>query len=341
VSDNVGGPLVSIGVPTYNRARTLRRTLTSALAQTHRSIELVVSDQASSDGTEELCRELAERDERLRYLRQPTNAGGSTANFNLLGRELRGPYAMLLADDDWLDEDYVERCLALLTQRPDVAVAYGRARYFDGERQVADGIRHDHLDDDPAARALAYFRSVDDNGVMYGLMRGEVLRAALPMPNALGNDWLLTGRAAAAGKIVTLDDVHVDRAVGGTSANVEKIARTFAIPAWLARLPHVAIAWQVLADVGWRSPAYAALPRRTRATTALRCTLAAIHWRSLAYHALGPAIARAGRLPGLHWAPRALTRVRSRFGADGVLSEPPADTQAACEPVGTRAAKRR
>jgi GT2 family glycosyltransferase len=322
VTDGADGPLVSIGVPTYNRAPTLRRALESALAQTHRAIELVVSDQASGDGTEALCRELAARDARVRYLRQPSNDGGSTANFNLIARQLRGPYAMLLADDDWLDPRYVERCLAVLRARPELAVAYGRARYFDGERHVADGVRHDHLQPDPAARAIAYFRTVDDNGVMYGLMRGEVLRAALPMPNALGNDWLLSGRAAALGGIVTLDDVHVDRAVGGTSASVEKIARTFAIPTWLARLPHLAIAWQVLADVGWRSPAYAALPRTRRWAAAARCALGAIHWRSLAYHAVGPALARAGRLPGLRWVERALTAARRRFGGDGVLSEP-------------------
>ena len=300
--------LVSIGIPTHERVVTLERTLHSALAQTHRTLEVVVSDQASTDGTEALVRELAAGDARIRYLRHATNDGGSTANFNLLGRELRGAYAMLLADDDWLDPGYVARCLALLRSDPSCAVAYGRARYFDGDRQVAVGVLHDHRQEVPAARVRAYFRTVDDNGVMYGLMRGDVLRAALPMPNALGT-------------VVTVDDVHVDRAVGGTSASTEKIARTFGVSRLQARVPHLAIAWQVLADVGWRSPAFAQLPRRR--STALAAALAAIHWRSLAHHALAPAIDAAARVPGLGWLAGLYASARRRWGGDGTLSTPP------------------
>jgi SAM-dependent methyltransferase len=312
---------VSIGVPTRERAETLERTLRSALAQTHRRIEVVISDQASTDGTEALCRALAARDDRVRYLRHASNHGGSTANFNLLGRELRGECAMLLADDDWLDADYVERCLAVLRADPGCAVAYGRARYFDSDRHVADGVVHEHRAADPAARVHAYFRTVDDNGVMYGLMRGEVLRAALPMPNALGNDWLLMGRAAAMGAIATIEDVHVNRAVGGTSASTERIARTFGVSRLQARLPHLAIAGQVLADVGWRSDAFAQLPRRRRVALAAAC--GTIHWRSLAHHALSPAIAGLVRVPGLRWLERAQAAARRRWGGDGTLSIAP------------------
>ncbi|MDO8184060.1 glycosyltransferase family A protein [Conexibacter sp. JD483] len=315
-------PLVSIAVPTYNRAETLARTLDTALGQTHRAIELIVSDQASGDGTEQLCRRLAAADGRLRYLRQPTNAGGSTANFNLLAAELSGAYAMLLADDDWLQPDYVERCLALLQAQPELAVAYGRARYFDGDREVAAGLRHDHLDARPAARVVDYFRRVDDNGVMYGLMRGDALRAALPMPNALGNDWLLMGRVAMHGAIATTDTTHVDRAVGGTSASVDKIVATFGVSRLQARLPQLTIAWQVLADVGWRSPAFAPLGRPARLRAAVAAALGSIRWRALAYHAVAPAIDRAGRLPGLRWTGSALGAARGRWGGAGVLSEP-------------------
>ncbi|HZV72227.1 MAG TPA: glycosyltransferase [Conexibacter sp.] len=313
--------LVSIGIPTHMRAATLERTLRSALAQTHRALELVVSDQASSDGTEELCRALAAEDGRIRYLRHATSAGGSTANFNLLGRELRGDWAMLLADDDWLDPDYVARCLAVLQADPGCAVAYGRARYFDGDRRVADGVVHEHREQAPDARVRAYFRTVDDNGVMYGLMRGDALRGALPMPNALGNDWLLMGRVAATGTIVTLDDVHVNRAVGGTSASTEQIARAFGVSQLQARLPHLTIAWQVLADVGWRSAAFASLPARRR--TALAAARSTIHWRSLAHHALAPVVASAARVPGLGWLARAQAGARRRWGGDGTLSTPP------------------
>ncbi len=323
--------LVGVGIPTHERYETLERALRSALAQTHRRIEIVVSDQASGDGTEQLVRRLASEDQRIRYLRHPTTAGGSTANFNLLGRELRGEYAMLLADDDWLEPDYVERCLAVLRADPALAVAYGRARYFDGERLVAAGVIHEHRERDPTARVRGYLRSVDDNGVMYGLMRGDALRSALPMPNALGNDWLLMARVAATGAIATVEDVHVNRAIGGTSASTEKIARTFGVSRLQARLPQLAIAWQVLADVGWRSSAFAALPARRR--VALGAARDTIHWRSLGHHALGPAIDAAARVPGLRWLARAHAAARRRWGGDGTLSfAPEGDDEPAATP---------
>jgi hypothetical protein len=155
-------------------------------------------------------------------------------------------------------------------------------------------------------------------------MRGEVLRAALPMPNTLGNDWLLMGRAAALGTVVTVDDVHVNRAVGGTSASAEKIALTFGVSRAQARLPHLTIAWHVLADVGWRSPVFAQLPARRR--VALAAARGAIHWRSLAHHALMPAIATAARVPGLRWVGRLYASLRRRWGGDGTLSTPPGDS---------------
>lgn len=322
-----GEPLVSIGIPTFERAATLEHAVRSVLVQTHRALELIVSDQASGDGTEELMRRLAADDARVRYLRHATNEGGSTANFNLLAHELQGSFAMLLADDDWLDPSYIERCVAQLQSDPRCAVAYGRARYFDGERHVADGVVHNHCEEAPAARVRAYFRTVDDNGVMYGLMRGDVLRAALPMPNALGNDWLLMGRAATMGTVVTLADVHVNRAVGGTSASTEKIARTFGVSRIQARLPHLAIACQVLADVGWRSPAFAEMPGRRRAAVA--AARSTVHWRSLAHHALGPAIERVARVPALGWLARAHTAARRRWGGDGVLTETVGDAHPA------------
>ncbi len=315
-------PLVTIAIPTYERAATLERTLRSACAQTHRALDIVVSDQASRDGTQRLVRRMAGEDRRIRYLRHASNAGGSTANFNALGQQLRGDFAMLLADDDWLDPGYVERCLALLLTDPGRAVVYGRARYFDGDHHVADGVVHDHAQATTDARVRAYFRTVDDNGVMYGLMRAETLRRALPMPNAIGNDWLLMGRAAATGAVVTVVDVHVNRAVGGTSASAEKIARTFGVSRAQARLPQLTIAWHVLADVGWRCPVFDRLRHRHR--TALAAAWSAVDWRALAHHALAPAIEHAVRVRGLGWIGRLHAAARQRWGGHGVLSTPPA-----------------
>ena len=82
-------PLVGIGVPTYNRCERLERAIESVLAQTHAELELTISDNGSTDGTEKLCRRITLRDPCVSYVRHPTNRG-STENFNYVFRALRG-----------------------------------------------------------------------------------------------------------------------------------------------------------------------------------------------------------------------------------------------------------
>src|SRR4029077_414095 len=81
---NPGGPpLVSILIPTYNRVEKLKVALDSALAQTHRPIEILVSDNASSDATQSVCTEYAMANALVRYNRQPQNLG-APKNFEWL-----------------------------------------------------------------------------------------------------------------------------------------------------------------------------------------------------------------------------------------------------------------
>ena len=132
-----GPPLVSIGIPTYNRSESLRRAIQSALAQDHPALEVVVSDDASTDGTEAVLRDMASGEPRLRCLRQPRNVGHAL-NFQTVLDAARGEYFMWLTDDDWLDPSYVSHCLAELTQNPDHALVCGLARYHSNGSHVVD-----------------------------------------------------------------------------------------------------------------------------------------------------------------------------------------------------------
>lgn len=106
---NASLPLVSIGVPTYNRAASfLRPALESALAQRYPALEILVGDNASADDTPKLVGGL--RDSRLRYLRHSVNIGPNR-NYNFLLEKARGDYFLLLHDDDALDADFVEACM--------------------------------------------------------------------------------------------------------------------------------------------------------------------------------------------------------------------------------------
>lgn len=106
-------PQVSIGMPVYNGVPFIREALDSLLAQTFTDFELIISDNASTDGTEAICREYAAKDARIRYVRQSENRGAA-ANFQFVLDEAVGEYFMWAAADDvWLPK-FIETCVNLL-----------------------------------------------------------------------------------------------------------------------------------------------------------------------------------------------------------------------------------
>jgi hypothetical protein len=290
-------PLVSIGLPTYNRAASLDRAIASALSQTHAELELVVSDNASTDATEAVCRRWASSDARVRYVRQTSNVG-MVANFNAVIGELRGEYALLLADDDWLDADYVEACLAELLAHPDHALVAGRSRLHDGGVAIGFGQLVDLPQEDAGVRVRHFLRTVQDNSIFYGLTRTRALQDAAPMHRVLGGDWLLVAGIAFTGKVRTIAATHVNRAKGGTSTSVRNVLAVLGI----TRPLDVAFPWLVLcavafADMAWRSRAYASLTAGARLAFALRTAPSAIHWKGQAWQAIGPPMLALRRRP--------------------------------------------
>ena len=127
-------PLVTIGLPTYNRASGyLKTTLHSALSQTYPNLEIVVSDNCSPDGTEALVRGAG--DPRVRYFKQTKNVGeNNNANFCL--EQAQGAYFLLLHDDDVIDEDFVEACLDAVNGDTTVGLIRTGTRMIDGDGVV-------------------------------------------------------------------------------------------------------------------------------------------------------------------------------------------------------------
>jgi glycosyltransferase involved in cell wall biosynthesis len=287
-------PLVSIGIPTYQRARSLARALASARAQSYPNLEIVISDNASEDDTAAICRAAVEHDDRVTYLRSDRNVG-PTANFNKLFAACRGEFVLMLADDDRLEPGYVDACVARLRSSPELSLVAGRARYLHGEQPVSDGQWHRHLEPTPEGRVLAYLSTVTDNGVFYGVVRGDALRRAGPMPNVLGNDWLHVARIAAQGGLEMIDTVRIERELGGTSVDVQSILATFGRGGWQGRIPQLVIAWEILRDVAAGGPAYAAIPARRRIRLAIRVSWASVDWSDLAWHLLTPTVAHLAR----------------------------------------------
>lgn len=127
--ENSRTTLVTIGIPTYNRAAGfLHDALSSAVQQTHKNIEIIVSDNASTDDTESLV--LGFNDPRIRYIKHAKNIGANN-NFNCCVEEATGRYFVMLHDDDCLDEDFIEVCLQALPSGKDVGVVFTGTRIID------------------------------------------------------------------------------------------------------------------------------------------------------------------------------------------------------------------
>src|SRR5436190_1284392 len=112
-------PFLTIVIPTYRRAGLLKRCLESALASATPEVEVLVSDNASPDDTQDILRSFS--DPRLRHWRNPQNVG---AERNILGlwRAARGRWIFCLTDDDYLLAGALDRIIAILESNPDVGV---------------------------------------------------------------------------------------------------------------------------------------------------------------------------------------------------------------------------
>lgn len=122
-------PLISIGIPTYNRADIfLRQALNSALSQTYPNIEIIVSDNCSTDNTEEIVKSY--NDPRIRYFKQKVNIG-SVPNSNFCLEQAMGDYYMLHHDDDLLDPDMIETCMKAVNYSTDAGIIRSGTRVID------------------------------------------------------------------------------------------------------------------------------------------------------------------------------------------------------------------
>jgi glycosyltransferase involved in cell wall biosynthesis len=196
-------PRAAVGMPVYNLEATVGRAIESVLAQTFDDFELVVSDNASTDGTEAICRQYAARDARIRYTRHPALISGFE-NFRFVLEAARAPYFMWLPADDYVQPRLLEQAVAVLDARPDVVCAAPSAEFLeaDGRRWPAQGsfpllgsVR------DNLCRFLA---DPSDNSRFYGLYRRAAVQRVLPGDAYYGFDWVVAAGTLLHGRHVEL-----------------------------------------------------------------------------------------------------------------------------------------
>jgi glycosyltransferase involved in cell wall biosynthesis len=122
-------PLISIGLPTFNRKLFLQKTVSMLLNQTYSNLELIISDNASIDGTDKLCKRLAQKDKRIRFFRQKSNVG-MYKNFNFVLQKARGKYFLWTTDDDVWKPDYISELYRLIESYQKASVAVSNYTLF-------------------------------------------------------------------------------------------------------------------------------------------------------------------------------------------------------------------
>lgn len=282
---------LTVLLPTYNRAGSLPRTIESVLAQTRSDFELLISDNASEDNTEAVCRQYVQRDARVRYFRQPRNLG-PIGNFNWLLAQPETEFVLMLADDDWLDADYLACCLAIIERDPALSIVTGATRYFEGDGYPDLVLNTNLTHPSGGRRVLRYLRHSWSSAAFYGLLRNSMVKDALPIPNVMGADWLFVSALSFSGRVLTTTDTHLNRTRGGTSANFQRIAEVSMLSSRAARNPHLAIAFNQFRDIAFSSASYVRLGRTRRFVLGLAGAGAIVagHPLDVVWDALGPFI---------------------------------------------------
>lgn len=249
-------------MPVSNEGRFLRASLDALVAQGHPNLELILSDNASSDDTGSIAREYAERFEWIRYHRFDEDQG-VMANFRFVLDEARGEYFMWAAGHDLWSSDYIEGCVAALEGRPEAVLAFGSSRWIDDVGEPLE--RWTGWSDTRAMEVVArYFTVLWGNmHPIYGVMRTAALRRC-PLVNAVGADLVVLAGLALKGEFLhVVDALWSRREFRAEASYADKLKRyrraEFAMARSLfsklfplARLPLELIKGVVGADLPWK-----------------------------------------------------------------------------------------
>lgn len=205
-------PRVSIGLPVYNGERFVGEAISSILAQDFEDIELVVSDNCSTDATPDICSDFAAADSRVKFIRQPENLGAAK-NYNVVFAESSGDFFKWAAHDDAIRPGFVSACLDRFDQeasqgrRP--AVVYPGSVFIDetGAEMDTDSARMHTLSRWPAVRVFHALQTLNLAAPVFGIMPRTMLEKTRLIDSFVSSDYVLLVEIAMLGTIVQIDDI--------------------------------------------------------------------------------------------------------------------------------------
>jgi len=175
---------VSIGLPVYNGEAFVHRALGALLAQDYGNFELIISDNASTDGTWDICHEYAAMDSRIRLYRNDTNLG-FIANFGIVLDHARAPYFMWAGVDDYWAPGLIGALVNELDSHPEAGLALSAIQ---GVREDGTPLFTCRFQGREDPNRMSYYRLYKEMNIwtfyhfyIYGLFRTSLLKAAFPL----------------------------------------------------------------------------------------------------------------------------------------------------------------
>ncbi|RCJ31082.1 glycosyl transferase [Nostoc punctiforme NIES-2108] len=199
-------PRLSIGLPVYNGEKFLKEAIDSLLAQTFEDFELIISDNASTDKTEEICRAYVEQDQRICYYRNDKNIG-CAGNFNRVLQLSSGEYFKWVAHDDLHSPDFIKKCVEVLDQDPTIILCHSQAYFIDEQgnfiqnydiKVKADALKPQERFHELLTKHLCY--------QCYGVIRASVLKKIPPMGGYGNADGILLLRLGILGRFYEIPE---------------------------------------------------------------------------------------------------------------------------------------
>ena len=246
-------PTLSIGMPVFNAANTLKEAIDSLLKQTYSDFELLISDNCSDDSTEEICRAFAKRDPRIRYFRQNQN-WGAAHNFDFVIDQSRSEYFMWAASDDIWSTNFVERLLPISQGYRCLAIGRNQAVNLDGS--ISDHVANNHdinFIGHPMLRRLKYYIEptiLGSTNAIYGVFPKDLMPSISSFNFPSGDQFFIYSLLTKIEIRVCSDTIKFVRLHGNQSPT---ISQTFLLRLryWMTLLPNTFIS--VIRSINFRN----------------------------------------------------------------------------------------
>ena len=237
MNESVNKPKISIGIPVYNGEELIEKTLNSILKQTYQDFEVIISDNASTDSTQDICKNYVKIDKRIKYHRQPKNMGPYW-NFNYVLEQALGEYFTWFAIDDLHTETFLEKNLRILEENSNVVASISNVKYF--------GLNSENIERDdlfqkfknifkyrfdkqtkfkqvfpaygPYEKKATLYLRMDRSTSLYAVFRKSVIKKSMIIEPFSSSDLAIILNVLKHGDFHVVDEILMEKYLGGYSS---------------------------------------------------------------------------------------------------------------------------